>query len=180
LSAEPFRASIGGPYVSGVLLPGPLLAVALFSELGLNPGASLGLSYVRPGSTQRQLSVSLFGGPKVAGYIHPGSHARILAQLEGGARLTVWGLDAEIVLGGGGTWMARAAPTYTLVDGELKRKRFAGQLGLMPTAAIGIGSGLPRRDHLRWFLRPTLLLQTPYNDSIAPFAVLEIGLREAG
>lgn len=123
--------------------------------------------------------MALFGGPKLAGYLHPDSHARLLGQLEGGARLTLRGLDAEVVLGAGGTWMVRAAPTYILTDGELQRQRLAGQWGWMPSAAVGIGSGLPRRDHLRWFLRPTLLLQVPYNDSFAPFAVLEIGLRGA-
>ena len=94
-------------------------------------------------------------------------------------RLTLGGLDMEVVLGGGVTWMVRAAPTYILTSGELQRQRLAGQWGWMPTAAVGVGSALPRRDHLRWFLRPTLLLQVPYNSSLAPFAVLEVGIRGA-
>jgi hypothetical protein len=123
------------------------------------------------------VSAAVFGGPKLAGYIHPASHARLLAQLEGGGRLSLGPLDVELVLGGGGTFMARAAPTYALIDGELERRRLAGQWGWMPSAAVGLAGPLPRRENLRWFIRPTMLIQTPYNAGSAPFAVLELGAR---
>ena len=157
-----------------------MLSAALFAELGLNPGASVGLSYALKDAADQTVSVTLFGGPKVAGYLHPGSHSRLLAQLEGGVRLSGWDLDVEMLLGGGGTRMFRASPTYALVDGELERIWLAGQWGWMPSAAVGIGGLLPDHDHLRWFIRPTLLLQIPYNESAAPFFVVEIGVRTRG
>ena len=157
-----------------------MLSVALFTELGLNPGASAGLSYAVRSSPERAVVVSLFGGPKVAGYLHPQSHSRLLGQLEGGVRVTGFDIDLELLAGMGGTRMFRASPTYTFVDGALERVRFAGQWGWMPSAAVGIGGLLPGRDHLRWFVRPTVLIQAPYNSGAAPFFVAEIGVRTRG
>lgn len=152
-------------------------SAAWLGEPGLNPGVKLALERRHTGTWRPHLEGYVLAGPALGAALNPQSHLRTLLSAEAGGGITLYGIDLELRLSGGGGYAWLASPTYRLSpDGQsLQRVPLAGQWAWMPAASLGLGSALrdPRR---RWFARGGLMLQIPYHDDLAPFALLELGV----
>ena len=169
-------------------LPPPPRAVNMsLVAQGIRPGVKLGMdipllrqqhrSDRRPEGrklTQRDMSVE----PAVSVWHHWGNHTPITA----GAQLFYRrgkesGWQRELFVGQGITYAINAGITYSFdQSGTLQGSRLAGRW--MSATQVGFGLGRDRSDtDMAWHVRPTLMVWAPYNDTIAPVFLLEMGVR---
>lgn len=171
------------------------ISVSYFGESVIHPGIKIGVEqtfYEKEISKKRWFKSrqnklgsrvkkrELFYGGHLAFYNHRNNHTGLLLGGELGWRRTKMRRGAMFgaTLGLGYLHRFNNIPTYELGTNEPDRVRAASRGMLVTSTSIILGQDLMPKYNIpyAWFLKPTLMLQTPYNHSFTFNGALELGL----
>ena len=151
-------------------LAAPSLSASYYGDALVHPGGSLGVDVPVLELRRRTLAA----GGQVGFTVDPAHDTMLFTQGTLALRRDrFWKLRTELILGLGGSRSFHNALTYT-ADGSTVP--LAGQWGVMPSVAVGIGRQTFFAEELRWHLRPTVYLLSPYNAGAAPEVAVQAGL----
>lgn len=152
------------------------LSVSYFGELITHPGVALGGEHEITGSGGH----SLFGGARLATYVHPGFHTGVLGSLELGYRYTfTTGLFVDARVGVGYLHAILDGDTYAPSgNGGFTRVPGASRGGFAPSAALGFGVDLSHATGapVSLFARLDAFGQVPVNDGAVLHLATQVGV----
>lgn len=166
-----------------------LLSVSYFGETITHYGFSVGADAPlhtwhrqkeRSDGTLKTRDHAWVAGLHLAAYWHPRSHyGVILYPTLGYTRTKTRGAFFQTGISLGYMRVFLDGETYQVNSGgELERVRLASRGAFLPGVYIGWGKDLSRTTGipLIWQVKPSLLLQIPYNTGVLPRLALEVGV----
>ena len=164
------------------------LTMAYFGETITHYGLSVGCEYglygwhkqkQRSKGTLKTLDHAFVAGLHLAAFRHPRNHYGVIVYPTlGYARTKTKGAYFQTGVSLGYMRVFLNGETYTVnLDGELKRRPLASRGAFLPGVYVGWGKDLSRTIGLPliWYLKPSIMLQIPYNATVLPRLALEVG-----
>jgi hypothetical protein len=165
------------------------LNISYFGEFVTHPGIKLGAEYplalrvkekIGSKGKQKRREHLLFTGGNLGFYRHKRNHFGAFLNAELGYRKTrTKGFKTEGAIGIGYFRTFLDGRTYEVKDnGEVETIKLAGRNKLMYSFSFGIGKDLYQKYQvpISWIVKPTLFVETPYNNGFLPHFALELGV----
>jgi hypothetical protein len=165
------------------------ISVSYFGETITHYGLSVGAEYPlhmwnrekeRKNGTLKTRDYAWVTGLHLAAFRHPGNHyGVILYPTIGYTRTKTKGAFFQTGISMGYMRVFLDGETYQVNSaGELERVRLASRGTFLPGVYMGWGKDLSRTTGIPiiWHVKPSLLLQIPYNTTVLPRMALEAGV----
>jgi len=166
------------------------IQVAYFGESVYHPGLKLAFEYVlidkvsrrsvRKNTRTKVINRQIFVNGHMAGFYHPNNSSVLLLGSEIGYRkIKTKGWQKSIGVGLAYAHTFLDHPTYTLDEtNTIEQIPAAGQSGMAAMASVSFGRDLwkPKQIPVAWYIKPMVLIQTPYNHVAALRLIGEVGI----
>lgn len=175
--------------------------VSYFGEMGLHPGAKVGLNYAYvqkkkiKDKTKRngkklnkgvQHQLLLMGN--IGGYHHAKYLTNLFVSVESGYRFSVSRKKenrrrkvffAESTIGIGYLRYFHYGTTFETKGDGFTKKELGGGNSFMPTSSLGFGMNIPNQKELPiyWFVKPTFFMEIPQTSFPVMHLAIDLGVR---
>ncbi|MEM1121247.1 MAG: hypothetical protein AAGJ18_12420 [Bacteroidota bacterium] len=175
--------------------------VAYFGEMGLRPGAKVGLNYnylqkVKSKYKTKKNGVHLQKGRQhqlllmgsAGGYHHANYLTNLFLSVESGYRLSLWRQKegknrkvffVESTVGAGYLRYFHYGTTFETTSDGFARKELGGGNSFMPTTSFGFGANIPNQKSLPlyWFSKLAYFIEIPQTNFPIMHFAMELGVR---
>lgn len=188
-------------YLTGIAQNKWEASLSYFGEMGLRPGAKVGVNYVyaQKGKSKhktkrngvklqkgRQHQFLLMGN--VGGYHHAKYLTNLFTSVESGYRFSLWrkkegkkrkAYFVESTIGIGYLRYFHYGTTFETTSDGFTKREFGGGNSFMPTSSFGFGMNIPNQKDLPiyWFVKPSFFIEIPQTSFPVMHLAVDVGVR---